>query len=240
MVASQDLFQRITRCTVNADRPESDHHPIECSKSLDCQQREPECCQDKPLFRRQWQRVLREAYSDSLESAPCQHFLQHTQAAAARGDVQGAFTHLHRAMGQAADMCSMAGRHARPGGLRPANKPCFDKECMSLKGRVHRATDPTTRKTLERRYHSAVRTKRRAHLLGRLQVLISEQYSHPRGFWMQLRESHADQPVSLQDVQVWDDYLGQAADVGCPAACHFLEEAHPQCPTGNPEYAHHR
>ena len=89
-------------------------------------------------------------------------------------------------------MCSMAGRHARPGGLRPANKVFFDKECMSLKGRMHRAIDPTARKTLERRYHSVVRTKRCAHLLGRLQVLISEQYSHPRGFWMQLRELHAD------------------------------------------------
>ena len=69
-------------------------------------------------------------------------------------------------------------------------------------------------------------------LLGWLQFLIREQYLHPRSFWKQLRESHADLPVSLQNVPVWDDYLAQVADVGCPAASHFLEEAYPQCPTG--------
>ena len=216
---------------VNADRPESDHHPLECSVNLDCQQEQPERCQGEPLFKRHWQPALREAYSDSLQSAPCQQLLEHAQEAAARGDVQGAFTLLHRAMGQAADTCGMAGKHARPRGLRPANKSFFDNECMPLKRRVHHATDPTIKKALERRYHGVVRAKRRAHLLGRLRVLISEQYSHPRSFWKQLRESHADLPVSMQNVQVWDAYLAQVADVGCPAMCHFLEEAYPQCPS---------
>ena len=36
----------------------------------------------------------------------------------------------------------------------------------------------------------------------------------------------------MQNVQVWDAYLAQVADVGCPTQCHFLEEAYPQCPSG--------
>jgi hypothetical protein len=38
--------------------------------------------------------------------------------------------------------------------------------------------------------------------------------------------------VSLQNVQAWGNYLAQVAHMGCPAACHFLEEACPQCPAG--------
>ena len=231
VVVSRDLFPCITWCMINAARPESDHHPIECSITLDCQHKLLERCQGKPLFRCQWQPDLRDAYSDALLSAPCGQLLQQTQAAAAGGDVLIAFTHLHHATGQAADMCGMAGRHARPNGLRPANKAFFDKECMSLKRQVHRATGDT-RRDLERRYHSPVCAKRRAHLLGRLKVLISEQYSHPRRFWKQLRESHAALPVCLQAVQVWDDYQAQVADVGCPATCLFMEEAYPQRPIG--------
>ena len=116
--------------------------------------------------------------------------------------------------------------------LHKDDEPFFHNECMSLKRQVHRPTTPTIKKALERRYHSVVRAKRRAHLLGQLRVLISEQYSHPRSFWKQLRESHADSPVRMQNVQVWDACLAQVADVGCPAVCHFLEEAYPQCPSG--------
>jgi hypothetical protein len=79
-----------------------------------------------------------------------------------------------------------------------------------LKRQVHRTVDPTARRNLKRKYHSPVRAKRLAHLLSRLQGLISEQNSHPRSVWEQLRESHADcgQPTECSS-------LGQLFSSGC-------------------------
>jgi hypothetical protein len=48
-------------------------------------------------------------------------------------DVEGAFTKLHCAMGQAADMCGMPGKSAGLGGPGPTNKPFFDIESSSFK-----------------------------------------------------------------------------------------------------------
>lgn len=66
---------------------------------------------------------------------------------------------------------------------RAANKPFFDRECAQLKSQVRRASDPATKKALERLYHSTVRSKRRKYLQWRLQDLIVQKYSHPRSFW---------------------------------------------------------
>ena len=70
---------------------------------------------------------------------------------------------------------------ARPGGLSPANIPVFDVECVSskIKRQMHLATD---QKDPRAQNHSVVPAKHRAHLLGRLQFFIAEQYLHPRSF----------------------------------------------------------
>ena len=94
------------------------------------------------------------------------------------------------------------------------HQPFFDAECQALKQTVRRTRDPAARKQAERQYHSLVRSKRRAYRFRRLRAFITEQYTQPRRFWKQLRSQHVPLPVSLQNVQDWEAYLAQLANVG--------------------------
>ena len=230
VVVSQSLYSMMLACLVNVHRLESDHHPIECTLRLTLQPTQPQRCHGQPLLKRHWQPDLRADYFGSLQSSQCQQHLQAALTAAASGDVHTAFHSLHTAMGQAADMSGMraTSKQGKPG--RTPSKPFFDRQCAQLKREMHRAPDPISRKALERRYHSLVRSKRRKHMQQRLEDLITQQYSHPRSFWKLLRQEHAELPLSLQAVQLWDAYLADVADKGRPQGCQFLDEAYPQQP----------
>ena len=73
--------------------------------------------------------------------------------------------------------------------------------------------DPGEVKKLERTYHSTVRAKRRAHRLAQLHDLLGELRSNPRSIWQRLKISHCELPIQLQNVQAWDAYLANIANV---------------------------
>jgi hypothetical protein len=98
----------------------------------------------------------------------------------------------------------------------------YDAECLVLKPqlrRVDRSTNPAAWKQLERRYHSLVRSKKRAFQLDRLKNLLSEQRKNPR--LSTIRTMQSDLPVSMQNVQSWDAFLAIVANIGSPAGCHY-------------------
>ena len=159
-------------------------------------------------FKRHWQPDLRADYFGNVQSSQCQLQLKASLTAADCGNVQAAFQSLHTAIGQAADVSGMTATSRQSKPCRTPNKPFFDRQCAQLKRQVQRAPDPITRKALERRYHSLVRSKRRKYLQQRLQDLIAPQYSNPRGFWKLPRQEHAKLPLSLQAVQLWDQLFG--------------------------------
>lgn len=105
---------------------------------------------------------------------------------------------------------------------RPSPAPFFDRECLCLKQQFRRLArregyTPDV-KALERRYHSIVRAKKRQWLLHRLQEVVAEFYSNPRGFWRILRGPMAPLPGPLQDHSAWHEYLS--------ALCRPLADVH--------------
>ena len=142
-------------------------------------------------------------------------------------DVQAAFQHLAAAVGLAADVAGMPSKCAPRRVVAAPDKPFYDTECRAAKKRVRNARDPAARKILEREYHSLVRTKRRAFRLGRLRALLEQQYTQPRSFWKLLRSAQTPIPVSLQPVQIWDDYLDKLADIGQVENCALPPAAFP-------------
>lgn len=81
---------------------------------------------------------------------------------------------------------------------------------------------------LERRYHSLVRSKRRAHRQRELQALLVDQRGDPRRFWKRLRGVRRDLPLQLLPVQCWDSYLRRVGNLGLPDGCALPAEAFPQ------------
>ena len=149
---------------------------------------------------------------------------------AADHDVHAAFQHLSEAIGLAADAAGMPLKRGTRRTLGSTDKPFFDAECRALKREVRGTQDFATRKRLERQYHSLVRSKRRAFRLGRLRDLLDQQYTKPRSFWKLLRSSQTSVPVSLQPVQVWDEYLDKLANIGEVQSCALPPAAYPQQP----------
>ena len=230
VVASHDLLPHITHCSVNPARPESDHHPIECTLRMPVGPVPVVQCTGQPLSRRHWRSEMQATYCEQLQSEPCLNKLQAAEAFVAQGNVQGAFRAFGEALDLAADSSGMpkkvAGKVARPS----AHQPFFDAACASLKRAVHRAKDPAARKTLERKYHSVVRSKRRAYRLARLRDMLDENFSHSRRFWKLLRSKPSELPSALQQVQKWDAFLQTVADCGCPSGCQLPLDAYPEQP----------
>ena len=235
VVVSHSLYDAVAACAVSVQRLESDHHPIECTLRLDVQVVQPQLCRGIPLSRRHWQPDLRAEYCRHLGSQQCQQQLQAAMLAASAGNVHAAFQSLHSAVGQAADMSGMVCVSRRGKSARAPHQPFFDRECVQLKREVQHASNPAMKKTLERQYHSVVRSKRRKYLQRRLQDLIAQQHSQPRSFWKVLRQEHTEFPVSLQAVQAWDAYLVDVADKRQPQDCEFLQDAYPQQPLQDAE-----
>ena len=62
VVVSQSLYGTVLACQVNTHRPDSDHHPIECTLRLSVQRTQPQQCHGQPLLQRHWQPRLRADY----------------------------------------------------------------------------------------------------------------------------------------------------------------------------------
>ncbi len=87
--------------------------------------------------------------------------------------------------------------------MKPSmHQPFFDAECHSLERVERNAKDPIARKSLDRHYHSVVRSKQCAYQVARLHVLATEQKKvQSRSFWKLLRSKNSPLRLALQQVQ---------------------------------------
>ena len=166
----------------------------------------------------------------ALQSPKCEIELHAARQSALDHDIHAAFQHFSQAVSLAADDAGMPSKRTSRRVVGSPNKPFFDSECRESKGRVRAAQDPAAKKLLEREYHALVRSKRRAFRLGRLRALLDQQYTQPRYFWKLLRSAQTPIPVSLQPVQMWDDYLDKLANMGQMRDCVLPHAAYPQQP----------
>ena len=213
ILVSPSLMEYMQLCKVNSLRLESDHYPIECELHMPAVSQPVPPCSGAPLSRRHWDPDARNAYCHALQTPKCAAELHAAQQSAQDHDVPAAFSHLLDAIGLAANDAGMPSRHGSHRVVGSPSTPFFDSECRESKRRVRSAQDSTTKKVLEREYHSLVRSKRRAYRLGRLRALLVQQHTQPRHFWKLLRSAQTPIPVSLQPVQTWDHFLENLA--GC-------------------------
>ena len=214
VLISTQLRDAMQSCAINQSRTESDHSPIECQLQFNIGVVCATVCNGVNLPKRHWNADCRNKYCDALQAPECVTELQAASQAASDADITSAFHHLFCGVELAADASDMPARRMPQKKRAALHQPFFDAQCQALKQAVRRTRDPAARKQLERQYHSLVRSKRRAYRLGRLRAFITEQYTQPRRFWKQLRSQHVPLPVCLQNVQDWEAYLAQLANVG--------------------------
>ena len=230
VLVSSDLYSSLSYSRVNSVREESDHFPIDSALALQVSPVVLQKCVGRSLPKCHWNPESQGQYYEMLQNSECQSKLQAAEAAANSGEVGAAFTFLQDGLQLAADYSGMPTKV--PGKLshKRVHQPFFDAECAILKRAVRRERDLDFKKTLERRYHSVVRAKRRAYKLARLRTVLCEEQSQPRRFWKSLRAARSDLPASLQHVQQWDTFLDRVADCGSPADVHLPAGAFPQQP----------
>lgn len=156
-----------------------------------------------------WQEQLRIPFVQSLEEAP--NGLQISTALAQEGKIAealGAFTQTLLASAHDAGMPS------RPWGnrIQRTNKPFYNGECYELKrewrkaGKLQGFQSPAV-KTLERQYHSFVRSRKRSWLLNQLKDCISLYNTCPRRFWQTFRGAVPGLPGPLLYQEAWEGFL---------------------------------
>ncbi|CAL8469960.1 g9502 [Coccomyxa elongata] len=161
-----------------------------------------------------WARGARNDYTSALGTIARDNLIASHEAALG-GHVDVAFETLDAGIRAAATSCGMPTVEKRDRAVHRAHAPFFDAECQALKRHVqamaNRCSNPSELRAMERRYHSLVRSKRRAYRVAQLKHLIDEQYANPRSFWKRLRGQNGKLPEQLRPVQSWDAYLQHLA-----------------------------
>ena len=220
VLMSPDLLPFVASSQMNAGRADSDHLPIELVLDIPviAQPVQSIVCNGQPILRVQWQPNQQRAYAAALGSVAAPH-LAACREAALGGLVDVAFKALETGVRAAATASNMPARTlgAQVGKSPRPSAPFFDAECWQLRRQVRASArhggSPTEVQDLERAYHHTVRTKRRAYRLGKLHNLLKELRTNPRAFWQHLKPPNSDLPCLLQNVQAWDNYLQNIADV---------------------------
>ena len=221
VLVSADLLPHISALHVNTARQDSDHYPMELILRVDLTLGAPSVCSGQPLSCVRWRRNNRTAYVTALGGVAAPAFAAcHLSALA--GDPDAAFQHLDAGVREAAATSGMPTSCASAQQPRTprVHAPFFDGACRLLKKQVRacarRGGDPSALRALERKYHSTVRAKRRAHQLTRLRALLEELRTDPRAFWRRINARRSALPVQLHTVQAWDAYLHGIANLGPP------------------------
>ena len=159
--------------------------------------------------------------------------LARSRASLAAGHTAEAFEAFQAGLRVSAGFGGMPVRLGSKGPSRRPNQPFFDQECRALKRQVRaaRARGDLNCKVIERKYHSVVRSKERAHQKAELGKLIRERGGEPRKYWKRWKAARRPLPTPLLQVQLWSEYLGTVAgeeEAGLgPLSC----RAYPQRPT---------
>lgn len=235
VIVNKGVLDNIKLSAVNIGRNDSDHHPIETVLRVHVSVAAPVHCTGHPISRVQWRPSAQHDYTVALQSIASE-CLDASESAALAGNVCAAFAALETGLLQAAQASTMPARAARPhpGPAGRTHQPFYDAECHALKrGLRTRARQGAGReelRTLERHYHTVVRSKRRAYRVQQLHLLIREQYQDPRCFWKRLRSKHMRLPVQLSQTQQWDAYLGKLADMDLPVLSQLPDASYPYHP----------
>ena len=228
LLSRTDLLRQAS-CTVNAERMESDHWPLEISICLPASSQPPPQASGRPLHRRRWKPHAQQVYAAALDADPR---LAACIAAANEGQLEQASELFHEALAAAADQAGMVQRTSTSCGTRSRPKVFYDQECDRLKREARRAArlSPGSQEARElaRQYRSLVRRRMRQQQARRADSLLSDMRRNPRTVFRQLRPRDTAIPQSLQDVHAWDSYLADLAD-GPPALRGQLG-----CPVPNP------
>ena len=229
-VVSQSLYGAVISCAINAQRLESDHHPIECTLRLHVQYLQPQPCCGYPLSRRHWQPDLRAEYFRHLGSQQCQQQLQAAMVAAQSGNVHAAFQSLHSAVDQAADMSGMVKVSRRGSSASAAHKPFFDRECVQLKRQVQRAQETCHqkgfRKTVSQRSAQQAQKVSSASSTGPHSTAIFPAAQFLEGV---AAGTHRN-TTQLASCTIMGCLSGGCYRQRQPQDCAFLQDAYPQQP----------
>jgi hypothetical protein len=163
-----------------------------------------------------WQRVLRIPYVASLERATTR--LNECIHMANEGHLAQALDGLSEVVVNSATEAGMPLRVRRKGQDR-FRKPFFNEECQRLKREWRRAGRQygyqfEDVRLLERKYHSYVRSQKRAWLLAQLQDRLNMFHVNPRRFWQLFRGSPVGLPIPLLSHGAWDTFMKNLVGVG--------------------------
>ena len=163
-----------------------------------------------------WQRALRIPYGENLERVHTR--LNECIHMANDGNLTQALDGLSEVVVNAAIEAGMPLRIRRKGQGR-FRKPFYNEECQRLKrewrkaGRQYGYQFQEVR-LLERKYHSYVRSQKRAWLLTQLQERLNMFHVNPRRFWQLFRGAPVGLPVPLLSHGAWDTFMKNLVGVG--------------------------
>lgn len=217
ILVSQTLRTTLQSVQVSTELRGSDHYALATHIQLDARPPPSHRHWGEPIKTIRWQEGCRIAYVEQLEGGVAQ--LDQCIQLANEGQLAQALTALSNTMVQAASDAGMIARTSGGRKTNPQNKPFFDNECQRLKrewrraGRIRGYLDPEV-KILQRRYHSLVRSRKRAWLLAQLKTCIQTFNSRPRRFWQMLRGKVQGLPIPLQKQGVWGSFMDNLWDPG--------------------------
>ena len=240
VLVSGDALPFVQSSVVNTGRRDPDHHHIETMLHISVGAVGARGWDGRGLHRVHWRSAAQDAYAAALDTAGAPD-LAACQRAAAGGQVEEAFHALDQGVRAAAAASGLRSGTGRQHAASRVHAPFFDEECLRLKRQVRACASPggdqDELKRLERRYHSLVRSKRRAHRKQQLQRLAAEQHQEPRRFWQRLRQQQSPLPEQLYSVDAWDGFLQQVAKLDAPPAQGLPDAAFPQQHAGAPAVA---
>ncbi len=235
VLVSQDTLPFVVSSLVRDNRRDSDHYPLETLLRLPVVVSGAVPCAGRYLQRVHWARGARNDYTSALGTIASENLIASHEVALA-GHVDVAFETLDAGIRAAAASCGMPTVEKRDRAVHRAHAPFSDAECRALKRHVqamaNRGSNPSELRAMERRYHSLVRSKRRAYRVAQLKHLIDEQYANPRSFWKRFRGQNGKLPEQLRPVQSWDAYLQQLAGqpmLDVPPLPDMAYPVHPAC-----------
>jgi hypothetical protein len=189
IVISHSLSHFLCFTRVGTELRGFDHFPLTAKLSLDAQISQVSVNSGDAIMAIKWQDRYRVPFIESLEQA--RDRLQTPALLAQEGQLADALQSFVQLLLACADNVGMSlrpkGTSSKGNGNRRINQPFFDSECQRLKrewrkaGRLQGFQSPAT-KTLERHYHSIVRSRKRAWLLSQLQDCIRLFHACPRQF----------------------------------------------------------
>ena len=210
ILVSNTLRDKLISIKVDSELRGSDHFPLVAKIHIVIPRSTRPTLPQEIMRIVNWNGRYRLPFIEALEGARPR--LDRCAFMAREGNIDLAMTEFHDILLSSARDAGMALQSKETKERGYSNRPFFNKDCQLLKrewrvaGRKHGYQSQLV-KSLERKYHSYVRSRKRAWLLSNLQECISMFHSNPRRFWQTFRGKTMALPKPLQTHDAWEQFL---------------------------------